>query len=225
MLDTKDNDKGNIIVLEWLIGAGKTTLYESLSTTEYHKIKEYKEYSWWPNNFPKFPYKSKREALESIDYFLNIETQRWNDIFSMQNWKDIILDRSPLSCMAFSYASRILAENKFSIYKETIQRFEDLYEKNKFRLPTKVLYLKIPYEVSIARSKIREDYSEDHFADRDFNLKLTEFYDHFSEKSEHFKAIDGTMDKELVLSESIKTILQWTKGEIIDIFNIANMLD
>ncbi|MFA7717855.1 MAG: deoxynucleoside kinase [Candidatus Absconditabacterales bacterium] len=223
-LDTShhNNIDALIFFIEGIIGAGKTTLIQSLDLDNFQKIQEYKNFALGHQNFPKFPYKSREEALASIDFFIDLETKRRE---SRGENKNAIFDRSLLSCFAFSYATRAFPFVEHNIYKETIQKFTKLYKRKKFALPNACFYLNIDHNTSITRAKKRGTYTGDYFSDPNFNAQLLSYYDKFALQSPYFKKIDGTLPPTIVHDLIFDEIKKITSNDLIDVFGIADTID
>lgn len=98
------------IVVEGNVAVGKTTLTERINTVLAGSaiIKEYADQANWDagETFPAFPPKSREEVLSSNVFWIDLENRRIEkQIHANEAGKTMqIVDRSPLSLMAFEYA-------------------------------------------------------------------------------------------------------------------------
>jgi deoxyadenosine/deoxycytidine kinase len=222
-----------IFGIEGLLGAGKTTLIrESISNQIGNTtIGEYDSYvgSEGVGAFPHFPPSGILDADKNIEYFLNIErlrnqelsgillgltgevlsnklgTQRSNLIEPI-----ILMDRTYLSLLAFPYAGGVLSPlYNQDVYSRGLTKVQEEVAQGHVILPDGIIYLSLPNaEKSIERVKGRGTFNPNsHFARPKFLEGLRAFYESLN-SSEMVHVIDATKPLEDVLKDAQHIIEQ-----------------
>jgi thymidylate kinase len=153
------NDNLKISTIEGHSFSGKTTLLKELEKTyRVSVIEEYDHYVGGGKNFPKFPPTTLDEAKSAIKFFIELEKRRTNDAIELciKYGQPVIMDRSPLSCMAFQKVAEDTYPEMPQAYAYSIDAFKEEAEKGGIIFPSVVLYIEPPdLEAYMKRVAIR----------------------------------------------------------------------
>lgn len=191
----------NIITIDGLIGAGKSTLMVQLWDMFNIEIKVEPIENWKP--FLERIYKYN-------DSFYEFQIQIWKDVCCFENpfEKDIILERSPF------FIRNTFLKTLFENDKITTEQYEhilNLHDQtdNKWK-PKIMLYLRVSPETALSRIKKRNRENEN-YIDIQYLYKLYELHEQC-----YLKALDNgynihIIDAEKDLEEIIKDVLKIIK--------------
>lgn len=158
----------NIIAIEGMPGAGKTTVINSIgndglldSCAIFHEV-----------------YLGDLVNLLGSKRYLDSEIDKVNRIIDFKNkYNNILLDRTFLSTMAYGYAASKIKKGGNKDYIDLIKYFEYLDNKHRFLRPTHLFYLDVAIPNSIERRGNYVDIDEFHnWFDPEFLKYFSEFY-------------------------------------------------
>jgi deoxyadenosine/deoxycytidine kinase len=153
------NENFKISTIEGHCFSGKTTLLKELEKTyQVNIIEEYDYYAGGGINFPNFPPKSLEEAKSAVKFFIELEKRRTNDAVELciKYNQPVIMDRSPLACMAFQKVAESQYPDIPKIYAYSMDAFKESAEKGDIILPSVILYIEPPdLEAYMKRVAIR----------------------------------------------------------------------
>jgi len=155
--------------------AGKTTMSRELvgmNPDRYKLINEYVVYAGGSEKFPPYPPKNKEEALKNLEFFMNLERKRHED---MQQYKEkpyvMVMDRSVISLLGFRFVQK---------YFEGIDIFEEtkaVLAQEKDLAPDLVVYMAVGDEAIKQRRELSQRKVGELFVDPEFNKHLRHFFD------------------------------------------------
>jgi deoxyadenosine/deoxycytidine kinase len=132
-----------ICALEGHSYSGKTTLLNYLNKSGlFCTINEHDKYAKSVDNYPPFPALTPQMAINSIDFFLNLEIKRLNDAQKI-NGAINIFDRSFLSMILFQkYINHLNEPGHFDSYKYSKTRCLSLLADEAIALPDLFIYIR-----------------------------------------------------------------------------------
>lgn len=175
ILNQKKGDYGNMIVIDGVVGVGKSTLMEILEKSGYKAFKEPVT-----NNpiLDKFYYDRERYSFPLQVYFLN---ERFKQIKKASQYPNSVLDRSIYGDVIFAKMLRDngeMSEVEFQIY---LDLFGNMMEH--LKAPKLLVYLEISTEEAIKRIKKRgreyEQVVEKEYWER-LNQNYREYFEQYS---------------------------------------------
>ena len=163
------------LALEGLSFAGKTTVgreLERYNPERYKLIQEYVVYAGSEKNFPDFPPKNKQEALRNLDFFLNLERKRHEDMAAYKGRPYVmVMDRSVISLLGFRFVQKHFSG--IDIFAET----KEIIKGEPQLAPDHVIYMQASDAAITARLAESQRRVGDLFIDPEFNSKLRQFFD------------------------------------------------
>lgn len=180
--------------------AGKTTSakeLESYRPERYKLIEEYVVYAGGSKNFPPYPPKDKKEALSNLEFFLNLERKRHEDIERIKSdGSVVVMDRSVVSLLGFRYAQKYLAG--IDIFVEA----RDIIKNEPYLAPDFIFYLAVSDKGIQKRLQDSQRPVGELFIDKDFNGHIRKFFDWLQDQKEYpIIRIDTERDPEEVRNE------------------------
>lgn len=171
----KKNKSNETIVIDAIVGAGKTSYMEMLS--EDMKIPCFEEPVQNNPLLDKFYYDRKRYAFPLQIYFLNRRFEMLKE--AAENGKETLMDRSIYGDMIFAKLLRDsgdMEKDEYLLYRDLLTNMLDHVE-----APKLMIYLKIDTDSAIGRIKKRgRDYEQ--VVEREYWENLNkEYEDYFSE--------------------------------------------
>jgi len=163
--------------------SGKTTLLKALelyNKDRYKAIEEFVVYAGGSENFPNYPPKNKKEALASLEFFLNLEYNRHIDIAKYRDEHCIVvMDRSAISLLGFIFVQKFLTG--IDIFDEA----KEIIRSNPEILPKFVIYLHAT-DAQIKERMIKSGRKVGKlFIDPEFNKQLRVFFDWLIDQNEY----------------------------------------
>lgn len=133
-----------IIAIEGNSFSGKTTLIRDINRSGLPTIGEYNVYAGNGYAVPAFPPRSYSEAKTSVDFFIGLEERRSSDTVRLieHGSNQVIMDRSPFSCILFQKLVRDLFPSIPEAYEYCIDSFLEAYQAEKIVLPTALIHIK-----------------------------------------------------------------------------------
>lgn len=156
-----------IIAFEGMPGSGKTTMINKLFKKDLFK------------NSIVFSelYIGRIDNLSGSKSYLDSEIDRFSKICDFKKKYDtIILDRTFLSTLAYSYA-RSKTNRNMDEYRDVFRYFKNIDKKHKLLRPTHLIYLDVTVSESIRRRKKFSKIEEyNNWFDPEFLKHMSEFY-------------------------------------------------
>lgn len=169
--------------LEGTSFAGKTSVsreLESSNPDRYKLIDEYVVYAGGAEKFPAFPPKNKEEALKNLEFFMNLERKRHED---MEQYKGrpyvMVMDRSVISLLGFRYVQKYFTG--IDIFEET----KAVLKQEKDLAPDFVIYLTASDQAIKQRRESSQRAVGELFVDPEFNKHLRNFFDWLIQHQEY----------------------------------------
>ncbi len=152
----------------------------AMNPDRYKLINEYVVYAVGSEKFPPYPPKNKEEALKNLEFFMNLERKRHED---MQQYKGgpyvMVMDRSVISLLGFRFVQK---------YFEGIDIFEEtkaVLAQEKDLAPDLVVYLKTSDDMIKQRQELSQRKVGELFVDPEFNTRLRRFFDWLIEQKQY----------------------------------------
>ena len=190
-----------IVGVEGVVHAGKTTLATVLADQlGFHLVPEYSSFARSRGGFPDFP-STLTHARQSLLFFLNLEKLRFATIPGAA--MGVVLDRSVISLLAFSYALEATAGIR--CFEDSWQRISDVPE----WLPDCCIEIRIP-DLTQGRRHSGDPYSyESHLLDPEFNARLREFYSRLSQYLPRVRVlwVDGERSLDAILDQVVRFLI------------------
>lgn len=186
----------NVIGIEGVSFAGKSTLLKNFGTlSNISIIREHDEYIGGGQNFPP-PAHDYLTARTNREFFIDLDILRWRDVAQALIEKDtVIVERGPLSCMAYIYAARHFTE--FDILDDLFIFYDDVFTRNEIDHPTGYIYLDVSIN-TIHKRYAEIDYDFGLLVDKKMVALMKEFYEFYFSQIPENRWIrinsDGTTD-------------------------------
>jgi len=194
----------NIVALEGLVHAGKTTLLKSLKKRRrFCCLSEYSEIT--TRSFPGSP-RTIEDAKEALYYFLSLEKERIKFI-SESKYGIYVVDRSLYSVLAYHYA----VEHLFGVkcYTNTFNYL--LRNTSKWLRPSKCIFIDISHEDQLRRHEGDKGYYQDILLNADFNKELSYFYWYELGKLTDVIPIDEKQSRSDIVKQTLQILQQTYK--------------
>lgn len=185
--------------------SGKTTVSNELikhNPDRYKLIQEYVVYAGGSDKFPPYPPKDKKEALSNLEFFLNLERKRHQD---MEEFKGkpymMVMDRSVITLLGFRYAQ------KYLIGLDVFTEARDIIKNEPELAPDFIFYMQSSDEDIASRKKESGRPVGDLFVDPEFNSHLRKFFRWLEDQKEYpIITIDTAKPIEQVKDEVVKLV-------------------
>lgn len=153
---------------------------ESANPDRYKLIREYVVYAGGSEKFPPFPPKNKEDALKNLEFFMNLERKRHED---MEQYKGkpyvMVMDRSVISLLGFRHVQKYFSG--IDIFEET----KAVLRQEKDLVPDLVVYLTVGDSAIKQRRELSQRKVGELFVDPEFNKRLRDFFDWLIEHKEY----------------------------------------
>ncbi len=174
----------NKFALEGSSFAGKTTIARGIERQEpevFKAVQEYVFYAGGSEKFPSFPPKNKEEALKNLEFFVNLERKRHEDIQKIQEEKNkiVVMDRSVITLLGFEFVQRYFSG--IDIFREA----KELLKSEPELAPDFILWMDVSQESVKKRLKASQRKIGKLFVDKDFNENLRKFFNWLKEHEEY----------------------------------------
>ncbi len=147
----------NFVGLEGHSFAGKTTLLEDLKATNlFNIIEEHDHYAGGAENFPDIRFKSQKEMIDDVEFFIDLEIKRCQDAEQMykENGKPVVIDRTIISVILFHKYLKEKKKGWLDGFDYSLKRYQEEIDKKKIFIPSRVIFIEpINTETFKRRSK------------------------------------------------------------------------
>lgn len=190
--------------IEGPVCSGKSSALDWLSSEQNAIIQEYSEYvSSATNDFPKFPPKSEEQMKQDFIFFLELEEKRVQDAVLIPSHKNVLLDRSIFTLLAFQASVARLCD--FNILAWAMKYISK--KEGGFIMPEHIIYLDVDAETSRKRVEEGSINIAPFLLSDEFNEEFRKFFIELKSLHPSFVTIvDGTKDQETV-QRKIKSII------------------